>query len=447
MLYRPFAKRLDEVAPEELIRLNEVHEGWYVEYKESLISNRDLAKSLSSFANQYGGWLFLGVKEDPEAIVAGGFPGIPDAELQTVLDSIRNAAKDLLQPSPFYNVRVFQGPITEIGLSDGYSIIVVHVPAGPNCPYVHNDGRIYTRVGDSSQPKYITDRATFDLLSQRGQDARSSLEERVTWSPVTSKGEEDQPFIHLSILSDPYEVLGHIYTGRISDFVNAIRGPNIPFGNTFSANDGYIARQISTNSAYGRVFTWHFSRRCHSFIGFPIPVLPSEVNAPIWNEYEHGRAFMSKVSEEDLNSARILDLNIIMDLLLVVVKQHRVVAGQAGIKGPFYLNSNIENVWRTVPFIDHSRFRTHFSTFGLPLNQETDMTVPDGTALGTFVMAQELDEVPSDSDSTVDSGAIRLFLNIINALGIPMEVLGDSPEELQALGRRQQEIQNRRRSS
>ena len=447
MLYRPFADHLDEVAPEDLARLKDVHEGWYVEYKQELIGNRELAKSLSSFANQYGGWLFLGVEEDTVNNVAAGFPGIPDTELQVALDSIRNAAKDLLQPSPFYNVRVFRGAINEIGLNDGFSIIVVHVPAGPNSPYVHNDGRIYTRVGDSSQPKYVTDRATFDLLSRRGEEARSRLEERVMWSPVTSKGEENQPFIHLSILSDPYEVLGHNYVGRISDFANSIRGANIPFDNIFSASDGYIARQVSTNSAYGRVFTWHFSRRCHSFISFPIPMLSSAIEASIWNEYDHGRAFISKISEAGLTSARILDLNIIMDLLLVVVKRHRIVAGQAGINGPFYLKANIENVWRTVPFIDHSTFQKHFSTFGLPLNQETEMTVPDGTALETFVISQESNEVPSDSDATVDSGAIRLFLNIVNALGIPMEVLGDSAEELQALGRRHQEIQNRLRGS
>ena len=47
MLYRPFADHLDEVAPEDLARLKNVHEGWYVEYKQKVIGNRELAKSLS----------------------------------------------------------------------------------------------------------------------------------------------------------------------------------------------------------------------------------------------------------------------------------------------------------------------------------------------------------------------------------------------------------------
>ena len=214
MLYRPFADNLSEVSPEDLGRLRDVHEGWYVEYKQQLIGNRELAKSLSSFANQYGGWFFLGVKEDSRDHVADGFPGIPDSQVNLALDSIRNAAKDLLNPPVFYNVRLFPGPIDLIGLGEGHSIIVVQVPEGPNSPYIHNDGRIYRRVGDSSQPAPVTDRSTFDLLAQRGEEARKGLAERVLWSPVTSKGEENQPYIHLSILSDPYEVIGHWYRKR-----------------------------------------------------------------------------------------------------------------------------------------------------------------------------------------------------------------------------------------
>ena len=450
MLYRPFADNLQEVPPEDLIRLKDVHEGWYAEYKGELIATRELAKSLSSFANQYGGWLFLGVKEDSEENVASSFPGIPKSQVQNVLDSIRNSAKDLLNPSVFYNVREFEGPIDAIGLPVGRSIIVVQIPEGPNSPYIHNDGRIYRRVGDSSQPTPVTDRLTFDLLTQRGEEARSRLKERVLWTPVTSKGEENQPFIHVSVMSDPYEIMGHWYSGRIAEFANSMRGYTVPFDNIFSTNDGYIARQVSTNDAYRRVFIWHFSRHCHSFVTFPIQMRPTVLEDPIWYEYENGRAFISKVFDAGLTSARILDLNILMDFLLGVVRRHRIVVGDAGVKGPFYLKANIENVWRTVPFVDHTKFLQHISNFGLPLNQESDMTVPIGPALDTFIVSQELSEVPSERDSTVDLGAIMLFLSIVDALGIPREILGDSIDsvgELQLMGRRHQEIQRFWRST
>ena len=443
MLYRPFAERLDEVSPEELIRLREIHEGWYVEYKESLISNRDLAKSLSSFANQYGGWLFLGIKEDTQENVADSFPGIPGSEVQHVLDSIRNSAKDLLNPPVFYNVRTFEGPIDPIALPPGRTIVVVQIPEGPNSPYIHNDGRIYRRVGDSSQPSPVADRGTFDLLAQRGAEARGRLSDKILWSPITSKGEENQPFIHISILSDPYEVMGHWYSGRIAAFSEVMRGFSIPIDNIFSTNDGYIARQISNNDAYSRVLTWHFSRNCHSFITLPIQTRVCDFQMPIWSEYENGQSFVSKMLEANLTFARILDLNILMDAILSVVKRHRILVVSEGINGPFYLKANIENAWRTVPFIDHSKFINHISDYGLPLNQESDMVVPNGTTLDTFIVSPELDEVPSEGDGIIDTGGIKLFLRVINALGVPMEVLGESAEELQLMGRRHQQIQKR----
>lgn len=446
MLYRPFADHLDEVSPEDLARLTDVHEGWYVEYKREMIGNRYLAKSLSSFANQYGGWLFLGVEEDAASNVAARFPGIPDAELQTALDSIRNAAKDLLHPSPYYNVRVFPGPIHEIGLNDGFSIIVVEVPEGPNPPYVHNDGRIYSRVGDSSQPTPVTDRATFDLLAQKGEEAQSRLADKVLWSPVTSKGEGDQPFLHISILSDPYEVMGHRYNGYFSDFAEAMKGHSLPFDNAFSMYDGFIARQQIDNNPYYRLFTWHFSRNCHSFITFPFPVLSPVATNSIWEEYSTGKIFISKVNESDLLSARILDLNLIVDLIGAVVRRHRILVDRSGVQGPFFLKAHVENVWRTVPFVDHSSYSRHISEFGLPIVQHENIVIPEGTSLATFVVVPEISETPTEDIPTSGEGTIRLSLYILNALGIPMEVLAQSTEELQLMGNRRREANMRLRT-
>ena len=164
--YTPFDKEIEDISPEDLETLRDVHEGWYVEYKSELISSRNLAKSLSAFANQYGGWLFIGISEVNESNVAGDFPGIPDSEVTQALEILRNSSKDLLNPAVFYETRVFQGPIKNVGLQIGYSVIVVRIPQGSNTPYVHNDGRIYQRVADSSDPKPATDRSTLDFMRE-----------------------------------------------------------------------------------------------------------------------------------------------------------------------------------------------------------------------------------------------------------------------------------------
>ena len=76
MRYTPFNKTINEPDETDILGiLRGVSEGWYVEYKSELPKIRDVAKSLSSFANQYGGWLFIGVEEDKKSKTAAGFPG------------------------------------------------------------------------------------------------------------------------------------------------------------------------------------------------------------------------------------------------------------------------------------------------------------------------------------------------------------------------------------
>ena len=274
MRFTPFDKDLDELSAADLEGLTGVREGWYVEYKSQLPSTRDLSKSLSSFANQYGGWLFLGVDEKPDLLTAGAFPGVENEKLPEVQESLRNAAKDIVRPQVAYQHRIFEGPVSTMGLGPNRSIVVVRVPEGSNTPYIHNDGRIYIRIGDSSSPTPATDKATFDLLYRRGEDRRSYLKALVERSPETSRGEEDNSYLHLIILSDPYETLGHRYQDSYSEFCAIMRGGSMPFDNIYTAPDGFIARQVARNDRYNRLFTWEFSRNCNSFVTIPISTLP-----------------------------------------------------------------------------------------------------------------------------------------------------------------------------
>ena len=289
--YTPFETDLSNISQDDLATLKNVHEGWYVEYKSELTKPRDLAKSLSSFANQLGGWIFFGVSEDRKLHVAESFHGIPDSDVSRALESLRNASKDLINPDVFYTSRVFKGPIDSLGLRSDHSIIVVHIPQGADCPYVHNDGRIYRRIADSSHPKAETDRSRLDLLIERGKKARSRLADHVTRIPIVSKGEENQCYIHFSIISDPYETMGHWYSAGVSTFSELMRQGGIRFDNIYPKSGGYIARQIINNDPYNRILTWEFSRHCHSFITFPVPLLQSEVSdSDLPDNSIHGRA-------------------------------------------------------------------------------------------------------------------------------------------------------------
>ena len=346
--YSPFDKNLADVSPADLEALKGVAEGWYVEYKSQIVETHSFAKCLSSFANSYGGWLFVGISGDG-ASCAESFSGIQDSEVDHGVESLRNAAKDLLRPDVFYESRVFPGPIECIGLREGSSILAVHVPEGSDPPYVHNNGRIYRRVGDSSDPKHETDRGTLDLLFERGMRTRSRLEERVMKSPVISEEEEEQPFLHFNILSDPYEIMGHRYNGGFTGFSEIMKGEqvsgkvsfNLPFDNIFSTSDGYVARQTNQNFLMNRLLTRKFSRRCHSFVTVPIQIM--FVSDPSWDTYIFGRDFVSNILErrpEDTAYQKILDLNLVFAASMAIVSGHRRLVDQAGVKGPFYIKGS-----------------------------------------------------------------------------------------------------------
>lgn len=427
--YTPFDKEFDNVLPEDLYTLNEVHEGWYVEYKSDVPSNRALAKSLSAFANQYGGILFIGISTDRNANIPNGYPGILSTRVDDAYEQIRNSSKDLLNPPVFYTTRTFEGPIHSIRLPKGNSIIAVRVPQGPDTPYVHNDGRIYRRVADSSGPSPETDRTTLDLLHDRRRQVHSRLEDRILQTPIVSKGEKNQPYIHFNIFSDPYETMGHWYSGNMHEFIEIMQRGNIPFDNIYPSSEGFIARQTTKNNPYLRVFTWEFSRKCHSLVTFPINVIDRQNSHPA--PLGH---FLSRVDTSGLESARVLDLSMVMSGALNVMLRHRRLARQANVNGPFYVKIYIENVWRTIPFVDLERFSQNTADYGFPLVQDSDVVVPRaGGSLDTFIHLQERDITPEigDNESLNGDNMSELWIDAgIIAAQIFM-ALGTSPDLIQ----------------
>ena len=425
MQYSPFNKALKDVQPDELSILRNVSEGWHVEYKSQMVSQNILAKTISSFANQYGGWLILGVAEDRAAHVAGTFPGIPNAQIQGGLESLRNASRDTVRPSIFFEHRIFDGPINAIGLAENFSLIVVQIPQGPNTPYVHNDGRIYRRIADSSNPKPETDRATLDLLFQRGVQSRSRLEEYITRNPTVSEAEDRVPYLHLFILSDPFEFQGHWYGGNFRDFSEVMKLDMLPFNNIFPSSQGFVARQTG-NDPYWRSLTWEFSRRCHSFITVPIPVLPNDNVDASWDTFSIGNKFIEKYYSSNLAPARILDLNVMIDLCAAVLTRHRHLAYKAGVVGPFFIKARLDDVWRCVPFLDLPAYLSQIYEFGLPIVQDSDFMAPVGTSIDSFHLVGPTRSQSVEEERVDVNDIMEISPSILMALGISDETLLNS---------------------
>ena len=442
MRYRPFDVDLQEINETHLAELREVAEGWYVEYKSEVPNPRVLAKSISSFANRQGGWLFFGIQEDSANNTAASYPGIPNTEVTTTVQRIRDAAKDLLQPTaPFFH-HALKGPLADISLPSGRSIVVIRIPEGASPPYVHNDGRIYVRTGDSSSPVAANDRTTIDLLHRKAEEKRSLLDDLIGHRPAVSQGEaEGTTYLHLVLCSDPFRVLDHWYGGSFSDFSAVMGAPPIPFDNIYTSQEGFVARQARGNERHKRLFTWEFSRTCNSFVTLPlsglaVPSLSADgslYDLGEWSDYVHGERFVSLLAQRDLRFVRVLNLNMVVTLTEGILARHRALAEEAGVAGPFYLKAMIENTWRTVPFVDTSGFVSHIEAFDVPVVQDSDLTAPSGNWPGGFITVPELSRVSCDRKHSISDSALAAWIAIMGALGVPGELLGkDSNEFLDA---------------
>lgn len=265
-LFDPFSKNFDAIEIVDLSKLREVAEGWYVEYKSQLPPSRKestVGKSLCAFSNHYGGWLFYGVGSEKLGRFANDFPGVAVHDLSLYEQTLRDAARHHVNPSPFYRSRVLMGPCGELNLPSGRAILLVQIPSGHNAPYIHSSGRIYRRIADASDPKPENDRTTLDLLYERGRRDRSRLAEFITDTPTLSQYEgTNLSFLQLFLMLDPLgdrEFTANVSFSRFAQIMSeASENAGLPFDNAFTMADGFIARQVSGNNPYAQGLTWRY---------------------------------------------------------------------------------------------------------------------------------------------------------------------------------------------
>ena len=163
MTYNPFDKSpFDVLTVEDLEKLleNSVAEGYYVEYKSQFVGNEKIGRSISSFANTYGGWYIVGVKTN-EHNIATEICGFKLSDYPDPIDKIREIVKSNIDPVPLFYSQVIQ-------LDKEKAVLVVFIPDNQDKPFICKNGRVYRRVADSSDPILENNRYALDKLYEEG---------------------------------------------------------------------------------------------------------------------------------------------------------------------------------------------------------------------------------------------------------------------------------------
>ena len=443
--YSPFDKAIHELQPPDLTILRNVHEGWYVEYKRQVVNASALAKSLSAFANTYGGWLFIGVQEQSkDNAVADEFPGIPEKDVDGILQSLRHSAADHLNPTPFFNTTVLRGPCSENGLAKGRAIIAVEIPQSHTAPHVHKDGRIYRRVADGSEPKPETDRFLLDQLWRRAEPLREMTRKWIERDPEFSQDEEKMPYVRVLLCVDPWRQHATWLDAQISEIRRILTTPEIagipsvPFDTVYTTAEGLIARQLKGNDPHNYGLTWKIQRDLSCEIVLPLPFYaPSILNELIieFDGYINTLRFIDILKDYGYSRPRIADLNFLMNILTSVVATYRRLLKLADADGEFYFKARILNAWRMVPFVDIETVLNEIKAHGLPMVMDSAVTAPSGDVPDSFEFINErvFKESEKEELSVCMAQAGFMFIPIAQAFGVPLLIEGETKDDEKTL--------------
>jgi hypothetical protein len=167
-----------------------VAEASYIEFKESqwLVPldeewRNSVSKYLSAFANYDGGYLIVGVRDPtntgeikPDGGIQNGLKKGIVAWLQNTLPSLVKRPLERLDIWPI-------GPKNESSsISEGHSVLVIHVPASEAAPHQARDDRYYTRHG--SRLSSLGHQAIMDIAGRRKNPTVKLVRVRLLWTKM-----------------------------------------------------------------------------------------------------------------------------------------------------------------------------------------------------------------------------------------------------------------------
>lgn len=426
--FTPFSVELSELKAIDLKALEQTPEGWYIEYKSEISKSSSIAKTVSAFANTYGGWVFYGVEEkSKEESVAGSFPGIARSESEAALQRIRQACGSAINPTPHFEVKILWGPEPEIGLGPDRCIISIYVPQGSEAPYVHSSGMIYRRVGDGSEPKPETDRAILDQLWSRREKTRRSYREWLERKLELSDAEQSLPYVRIFITPDLWRdqniwadlttsKVREIFSGKIENDETFI---STPFDVIYKSSSGYVCRQGNGNDPQNLSVTWFLNPNLTSEVVIPLhQIIDVETDDLEYylSGYDNAKAYISALKTHAHDKPRIIDFNFLYNSLIGVFHIQMKLDEVAKRSGPVYVKAELINVFRARPFLDVKQVTNYQLKYGVPVCMRGNFFSPPGTDPDTFLSIQP----PKDFKPAIDKviRAAVTFEPIAIAFGI-----------------------------
>lgn len=340
-----------------------------------------------------------------------------------------------LSPVPRFEHVVLSGPCDASGLAEGRSVVVVHVPMSVRTPHLHKNGRVYQRVGDTSQPQPVDDRRLLDELWQRGERVREETRLWIGEDPEVSRAEAEMPYLRLMFVPDPWNKryrLPPMSTKRFQRVLNQL-GPelsSITFDSVFPSSDGFIARHVGSNDPGRLGLTLRVYSDCSCDVILPLNAFRGDAESlreSLGSSYELAGRYVDLLVEQGyfgdayLTAIDVVDLNPVLHAVFAITAQYRALLGLVTSDKDYRYKVRAVRVWRKLPFLDVPHILDGFAVHGVPMLMDDEIMVPPGDSPDDFASAWSAGrDRPSANPerSAVQLQGIGVFFDILLALGV-----------------------------
>jgi hypothetical protein len=407
--YNPFDKPIgDKLSADDLQMLveREVAEGYFVEYKREFLANKTIGLSIASFANTYGGWFIVGVEADNH--IASKVRGFNLATYPEPVAKVREIAKTHIDPVPIFFPQV-------VKLQDDKAVLVVYISGDQETPFISKDGRVYRRTYDSSNPIPEKDRYAIDRLVDAGRDQAKQFEIFCRDERTFSAAEEGQGWVKLFISPyplDPIEKrLDLVSSEGVERLILLSQSPvklrvaeagqswnlgtgNIPFNSGQTTGRSVILRyvepsEVDLNSLTTELF---IDGRAKFFIPlFHVPVAREE-NIDEFKSSQVKQALSRNWATDQEYKTQLLrffDMGRLWSIVAILLSFYQEWLGEDHCVTDFKVAVLVEDVWRTVPFLDLDEWGVHVQKCGLPVVSSDIRKFPSDTDRPLLISVDE----------------------------------------------------------
>lgn len=399
MTYNPFSKDIKEIKESDLQILieNSIEEGWYIEYKSKepfsngTLDKLKISKSIVSFANTKGGWIFWGVKcekNSPSEIC-----GFDISKYRNFEDQVSQLISSNISPEPIFHFR-------QINLSNGKIVFIIQVEESPTPPYINSQGIIFQRENNESKP--IKERYIIEKLNEKTLNYYNSIERFSEFELGITKGQSDnhQSFLELYIFPQPFnsfrfdkfyesdffkKVSNHFFnpTSLTFDINNEenIYNLNLGFNSIYSSERSLIIKSLNENNLIYKSNTVELFENGNMKFTFPITNFDINSIPSIYNDSEVLKFIGEKFNQnkQDFeNHIKFIDGTELTLYIFIIVSKYINILRDSDFNESSQIGfrAKISNVWRHLVFFDSKDYLEKIKLYNIPLCPKNDIEIP-----------------------------------------------------------------------